>query len=122
MQVDALEGRFAHAMGYRSTSARDALQSLAKQLATVEAAIAPGTTSGLQGKVEALLSAARLGAGTGAGRPLAELEGSIDPASLHSAFSVLSEYSEALGKMQAVLRRSQRDVAVLEDLVGSGAA
>ena len=113
-----MEGRYAHAVGYRSTSARDTLQSLAKQLATVEAALAPGTIGGFQGKVEALLAASRLRAGTGMGRPFAEVEGSIDPASLHGAFSVLSEYAEALTKMQGVLRRSQRDVAVFEDLLG----
>ena len=65
-----MEGRYAHAVGYRSTSARDTLQSLAKQLATVEAALAPGTIGGFQGKVEALLAASRLRAGTGMGRPL----------------------------------------------------
>ena len=119
MQVDGLEGRFAHAMGYRHSSARDALQSLAAQLSSMESSVAPGATGGLQGKVESLLAAARLRAGSaGAGRSLTDMDSSVDPASLYSAYSILSEYAEALGKMQTVLRRAQRDVAVLDDLSG----
>jgi hypothetical protein len=115
--VDALEGRYAHALSYRSSSDRNTLETLSKQLASLESSIAPGSTGGLQGKVDALLAAARQRAGAGAGRDIGELEAAIEPASLQSAFAILSEYSEALSKMQAVLRRNQREVAVLDDLV-----
>lgn len=117
--VDALEGRFAHAMGHRSATAREGLAALARQLAAVEAGVAPGSTAGLQGKVEALLAAARQRAGAAPGRPLGDLDAGVDPASLHSAYQVLSQYAEALSKMQAVLRRAQREVGVLEDLAGA---
>jgi len=36
--------------------------------------------------------------------------------SLTSAYGILQEYAEALGKMQEVLRRNGRDVEVLEEL------
>jgi hypothetical protein len=48
---------------------------------------------------------------------MGELEAAVDPASLQSAFAILSEYAEALSKMHAVLRRNQREVAVLDNLV-----
>ncbi len=116
-QVDALEGRYAHALGYRSSTARETLESLSKHLASLESTIAPGSTGGLQGKVDALLAAARQRAGAGGGRGMGELEAAVDPASLQSAFAILSEYAEALSKMHAVLRRNQREVAVLDNLV-----
>ncbi|KAG7673820.1 hypothetical protein KSW81_007011 [Nannochloris sp. 'desiccata'] len=93
------------------------LEALSKHLASLESTIAPGSTGGLQGKVDALLAAARQRAGAGVGRGIGELEAAVDPASLQSAFAILSEYSEALSKMQAVLRRNQREVAVLDNLV-----
>jgi hypothetical protein len=86
-------------------------------LASLESTIAPGSTGGLQGKVDALLAAARQRAGAGGGRGMGELEAAVDPASLQSAFAILSEYAEALSKMHAVLRRNQREVAVLDNLV-----
>lgn len=115
--MDALEGRYAHALGYRSSTSRETLETLSRQLASLESTIAPGSTGGLQGKVDALLAAARQRAGAGAGRGFGDLEAAVDQASLQSAFGILSEYSEALSKMHAVLRRNQREVAVLDNLV-----
>lgn len=115
--MDALEGRYAHALGYRSSTARDTLEALSKHLVSLESTIAPGSTGGLQGKVDALLAAARQRAGAGVGRGIGELEAAVDPASLQSAFAILSEYADALSKMHAVLRRNQREVAVLDTLV-----
>ena len=119
--MDALEGRYAHAMGYRSSSVRATLQSLSHQLSSIESSVAPGSTGGLQSKIDALVAAARLRAGAAAGPPLVEMESGIDPSSLHSAYAILSEYAEALSKMHAVLRRNQREMAVLDDLSSSNA-
>ena len=58
-------------------------------------------TGGVQGKVNALAAAARLRAG--APSPAfggAEAGLAVDKASLESVFNVLSQYSEALGKLQ----------------------
>lgn len=57
--------------------------------------------AGLQGKVDALASAARMRAGApsaGAGAP--ELSTAVDPASLEGVYTALSQFSEALTKLQ----------------------
>ena len=126
--IDALEGRFAHAMGFRTASARETLHSLASQLNMIESGVGPGSSGGLQGKIEALIARSRqragaVGGGGGVGGGVSEMEASagIDPSSLHSAYTILSEYAEALGKMQTVLRRCTREVGVLaEEQEGGG--
>lgn len=121
-RIDALEGRFAHAIGYRSATPRDILQKLTAELTEIEAATTQGAgmVSGLTGRVEALTAAARLqaGAGPAGGKSLGDLEAVVDSGSLASAFTMLSESGEALERMQAVLRRGQRDMAVLQDISG----
>jgi nuclear pore complex protein Nup54 len=115
--LDTLEGRFAVAMGYDSSSPRQLLQRLRAQLTEIERALEQGSAGGLEGKAEALLAAARLRAGSGGqGSGLADIEAVLDPSSFASAFEVLSGYAEAIARLQAVLRRDARDVEVLSEL------
>lgn len=123
LQVDGLEGRFAQAVGYRGATPKEVMQRLSAQLGEIEAGLAPSPANGggLQGKVKALAAAARLRAGApGAGSAVSELEGGVDPAALDQLFGILSQYAEALGKMNEVLHRDERSVGILEHEYGSG--
>lgn len=46
VQVDALEGRFAQAVGYRGATPKEVMQRLAAQLGEIEAALAPSPANG----------------------------------------------------------------------------
>jgi len=92
------------------------MQRLESHLAAAESSLGPGTAGGLQGKVAALVAAARLRAGPAGGGNAADIETAAGVGSLTSAYGILQEYAEALGKMQEVLRRNGRDVEVLEEL------
>ena len=72
--------------------------------------------------MKALAAAARLRAGApGAGGGVAEVEGSVDPAALDQLYGILSQYAEALGKLQGVLARDERDVGILQyEAAGGG--
>lgn len=98
------------------------MRRLEQQLAGAEGAIGPGAAGALRDKVDALVAAARLRLGSANGRGAADVEGSLDAGSLASAYGILAEYAEALGKMQGVLQRASRDVAVLEELKGRAGA
>ena len=115
-QVDALEGRFAQAVGYRGATPKELMQRLTAQLGEIEAGLSPSPANGggLQGKVKALAAAARLRAGAPGGGALPELEAGVDPATLEQLYGILAQYSEALGKLSEVLRRGERDVGILE--------
>lgn len=115
--VDALEGRFAQAVGYRGATPKEVMQRLAAQLGEIEAALTPSPANGggLQGKVKALAAAARLRAGApGGGGALPELEAQVEAGALDQMYGILSQYTEALGKLNEVLRRAERDVGILE--------
>ncbi|KAK9916340.1 hypothetical protein WJX75_001477 [Coccomyxa subellipsoidea] len=114
-RVDLLEGRFASAMGFWSAQQKGAAADLACQLSHLEAQVAPGASGGLEQRVEALGAAARMQAGAGAGTSsdLAGVEARLDPASLEQVFTVLKGHAEALSKVQEVLRRDDRDLAIL---------
>lgn len=45
-QVDALEGRFAQAVGYRGATPKEVMQRLAAQLGEIEAALTPSPANG----------------------------------------------------------------------------
>lgn len=119
VQIDALEGRFAYATGVRSSTPHDVLRKLSSQLSSIEQVISVGSSRGLQGKADALVAAARVRAGISNGGAHSGVDSSIDPGSLASAYSVLSEYAEGLEKMQGVVKRCARDLVVLEELKGS---
>ncbi|KAI3432424.1 hypothetical protein D9Q98_003978 [Chlorella vulgaris] len=114
--IDALEGRFAQVVGYRNPTPKDLMQRLTVQLGEIEAALAPSAANGggLQGKVAALAAAARLRAGAPGGTSVADLEARVDPAGMEEMFGILSQYTEAMGKLGDVLRRDARHVAMLE--------
>jgi hypothetical protein len=116
LQIDALEGRFAQVVGYRNPTPKDLMQRLTVQLGEIEAALAPSAANGggLQGKVAALAAAARLRAGAPGGTSVADLEARVDPAGMEEMFGILSQYTEAMGKLGDVLRRDARHVAMLE--------
>lgn len=120
--MDALEGRFAQAVGYRGASPRDLLPRLSAQLREIEAGLAPSAANGggLQGMVAALAAAARLRAGAPGGGAVAELEARVDPAALDQMFGILSQYTEAVGKLGEVLGRDERHVGMLEYAAGEG--
>ncbi len=44
--MDALEGRFAQAVGYRGATPKEVMQRLAAQLGEIEAALAPSPANG----------------------------------------------------------------------------
>jgi nuclear pore complex protein Nup54 len=94
------------------------MQRLSSQLAEAEAALTAGSNGaggGLQGRVAAVVSAARLRAGAPAGGGgLAELETKVDDAALDQMYRILSQYTEAVGKLGEVLRRDERAVGMLE--------
>lgn len=121
-QVDALEGRFAQAMGVRSPSPKDLIAQLSRQLAELEGELAPGRTGGsLHTKVDSLAASAQ----PQARRPmqqsqLGELEGAVGQPGLEEVFGVLSQYSQALGKLQEVVRRDTRAVQVIVSSGGAG--
>jgi hypothetical protein len=122
-QVDALEGRFAQAVGYRGATPRELMQRLSAQLGEIEAGLAPSAANGggLQGKVRALAAAARLRAGApGGGGGVSDLDGQVDPAALEQMFGILSQYGEALGKLDEVMQRDERHVSILEHHAGGG--
>ncbi|PRW60937.1 nuclear pore complex NUP54 [Chlorella sorokiniana] len=114
--VDALEGRFAQAVGYRGATPKEVMQRLTVQLGEIEAALAPSPANGggLQGKVKALAAAARLRAGAPGSGALPKLEVQVEAGALDQMFGILSQYTEALGKLNEVLRRAERDVGILE--------
>ncbi|CAL8466711.1 g6247 [Coccomyxa elongata] len=114
-KVDLLEGRFASAMGYWSSQQKGAAADLAGQLSQLEAQVAPGASGGLEERVEALAAGARMQAGGKAGTSsdLAGMQARLDPASLEQVFAVLKGHAEALAKLQDVLRRDDRDLAIL---------
>lgn len=114
--IDALEGRFAQVVGYRGATPKELMQQLSAQLAEIESGLAPTAANGggLQGKVKALAAAARMRAGAPGSGSVAELEGQVEPAQLEQLFGILSQYTEALGKLNEVLRRDERAVGILE--------
>ncbi|KAK9841829.1 hypothetical protein WJX81_005879 [Elliptochloris bilobata] len=111
--VDLLEGRFAAACGCAQPGQRTAVAELARELAKLEATVAPHAPGGLEARVEALAAAARLRAGAPAASGAAEEAVRLDAASLAHLGAVLGGHAEALGRLQAVLRRDDRDLAVL---------
>ncbi|KAL4423917.1 hypothetical protein ABPG75_001218 [Micractinium tetrahymenae] len=114
--IDALEGRFAQVVGYRGATPKELMQRLSAQLSEIEAGLAPTAANGggLQGKVKALAATAQLRAGAPGGGGVVELEGQVDPAQLEQLFGILSQYTEALGKLGEVLRRDERAMGILE--------
>eukprot|EP00887_Chlorella_sp_A99_P000139 scaffold16.g139.t1 len=99
-QVDALEGRFAQAMGVRSPSPKDLIAQLSRQLAELEGELAPGRTGGsLHTKVDSLAASAQLQAR----RPMQQ--------------SQLGELEGAVGQ---VVRRDTRAVQVIVSSGGAG--
>lgn len=113
VQVDALEGRLAQAMGVRGATPRELLDQLSRQLNELESEIMPTRLAGgLYTKVEALAAAAQLqarGAGPQASQ-VAELDG-IEAGT--DVFAVLSGYAETLAKLQAVMQRAEGTLQVL---------
>ncbi|PSC73508.1 nuclear pore complex NUP54 [Micractinium conductrix] len=114
--IDALEGRFAQAVGCRGATPREVMQRLSTQLGEIEAGLAPSAANGggLQGRVKALAAAARLRAGAPGGGGVAEVEGRVDEEQLEQLFGILAQYTEAMGKLGEVLRRDERAVGILE--------
>lgn len=114
--IDALEGRFAQAVGYRGATPKEVMQRLSAQLGEIEAGLAPTAANGggLQGKVKALAAAARLRAGAPGYGAVAEVEGQVDRDQLEQLFGILAQYSEALGKLNEVVKRDERAVGMLE--------
>lgn len=108
-QVDALEGRFAQAMGARSSTPKELMQQLSCQLAELEDEVAPAMLAGrLHTQIEALGAAAQLQARrVPPPRGPDALEGA---AGLDGVYACLQQYADALAKLQEVV---QRDAAVL---------
>lgn len=121
-RIDALEGRFAGALGHRVSGLRGTVKALSDQLMVLEGELAPahamsaGGVGGLRSKIEPLAAVARLRFGGGAlgGSSISEVETAVDPAALQSLHDILSQCSAALGKLGDVVHRLARDVAVLE--------
>jgi len=119
-RIDALEGRFAGALGHRVSGLRGTVKALSDQLTVLEAEVAPAHAmsagGGLRSKVEPLAAVARLQLGGGAlgGSSISEVETAVDPAALQSLHDILSQCSAALGIEGDVVHRLARDVAVLE--------
>jgi len=93
VQIDALEGRFAQAVGYRGVMQKEVMQRLSAQLLEIQAGLAPTAANGggLQGKIKALAAAARLRAGAPGGGTVAELEGQVDSAQLEQLHGILAQ-------------------------------
>lgn len=100
--VDALEGRFAFAMGYRGATPAALASQLQRQLDELESALASRAGGGLRGQVESL----------------AEVGGLVDDAALRSLQDVMQQYTEAIGKLQEVARRNERDASILDTQAG----
>lgn len=112
-KLDAVESRFGAATGMRQgAAARDATARLQQQLAELEGAVlAP---DGLKRRVEELASAARLRGGLPYGAHLlANGDAALEQGSLEHVFSVLQQHTEALNRVKAVLRRDERDLAIM---------
>jgi nuclear pore complex protein Nup54 len=114
--IDALEGRFARAVGFQSSTSRQTFQVLNAQLKQAEESLAPGLSHGLVGRIDALMSASKLQAGLGGKVSLTELEALVDEVSLNGAFKILGECADALSRLQSVLKRNEMYVSVLQEL------
>uniref|UniRef100_A0A1D1ZZ15 Nucleoporin Nup54 alpha-helical domain-containing protein n=1 Tax=Auxenochlorella protothecoides TaxID=3075 RepID=A0A1D1ZZ15_AUXPR len=114
--VDALEGRFAAATGQgpAPAAAGAGLDALAARLGEAEAALAP-VPGGLAARLaEAGAAAALAGPAQGAPPP------ALDDDALADVYGLLSQQTAALAGVQAVLRRAERDLEVLEGLAAAG--
>lgn len=114
--IDALEGRFARAVGFQSSTSRQTFHVLNAQLKQAEESLAPGLGHGLVGRIDALMSASKLQAGLGGKVSVTELEALVDEVSLNAAFKILGECADALARLQSVLKRNEMYVSVLQEL------
>ncbi|KAK9803867.1 hypothetical protein WJX72_000198 [[Myrmecia] bisecta] len=113
--VDALEGRFAAAMGYWSAASKASATELQQKIGQLEDAIAPSAPGGLQRRVDAVASAAHLRAGAPTSSSVAALDGRIAKESLEELFTLLQQHAEALARLQEVLRRNNRNLAIMAE-------
>lgn len=114
--IDALEGRFARAVGFQSSTSRETFKILNGQLKQAEESLAPGLGQGLVGRIDALMSASKLQTGLAGRISVAELEALVDDASLIGAYKILGECADALSRLQNVLKRNETYVNVLQEL------
>eukprot|EP00201_Polytomella_parva_P020804 CAMPEP_0175043446 /NCGR_PEP_ID=MMETSP0052_2-20121109/3193_1 /TAXON_ID=51329 ORGANISM="Polytomella parva, Strain SAG 63-3" /NCGR_SAMPLE_ID=MMETSP0052_2 /ASSEMBLY_ACC=CAM_ASM_000194 /LENGTH=358 /DNA_ID=CAMNT_0016306509 /DNA_START=409 /DNA_END=1485 /DNA_ORIENTATION=+ len=86
---------------------------LARQLAEVEATVAPLAPQGLPRRLEAVSAAA---AAAAASQSVVAAKVSLDSASQVRLFQVLKEHADGIKRLQDVLKTEQSDVQVLREL------
>ncbi|CAL5227117.1 g10026 [Coccomyxa viridis] len=111
-RVDLLESRFASALGHWPPQ-RSATSELERQLSALEGEMGASASGGLEQRVEALAAAARMQAGAAGGTQLAN--GSLNESSLNKTFGTLKELASAVSAIQGVLRRTDRDLSILDE-------
>lgn len=112
-RLDGVESRVAGAMGnYDAAGAARIQRQVETQLAALHERVLSSSVASLQRGVESLVAAAHMSGGLPAGAYA--LQGAtLDEQSLSDAFHVLSQHTQALLKLQDVLAKAERDLAVL---------
>ncbi len=112
-RLDGVESRVAGAMGnYDAAGAARIQRQLEQQLAALQERVLSTSAAGLQRGVESLVAAAHMSGGLPSGAYA--LQGTtLDEQSLTDTFHVLSQHTQALCKLQDVLAKAERDLAVL---------
>ena len=110
-RLDAIESRVAGAMGNGdAASAARVQRELDGQLTVLQERVL--STLGLQRGVDSLVAAAHMASGVPAGAYA--LQGaSVDERSLAEAYEVLAKHTQALLKLQDVMARAERDLAIM---------
>lgn len=110
-RLDAVESRVAGAMGNGDAAGAARVQrQLDGQLAQLQERVL--SASGLQRGVDSLVAAAHMAGGVPPGAYA--LQGaSVDERSLAEAYEVLAKHTQALLKLQDVLGRAERDLAIM---------
>lgn len=117
--IDALEGRFAAAMGHRPPAARSNAADIGKRLTNLEKALHPSAAAGLPRRIEkaAVATEDQLDR-VASGRAQDDDGGGateIDPKSLQQLLSLLKQQQKSLSALEDVLQIDNRDLAIMLD-------
>lgn len=109
--LDALEGRFAVAAHHHNSKTYQTHEALSHDLSHLEAGLAPNSAVGLVSRAEALSAASELQGGA----PVKSDSQTLSQGDIDSVQQLLIQNTKVLSKLQEVLRKDNRDIAIMAE-------